>query len=65
MPPRSAQPRCGDVSAPVVVARVRRHRNKCAAPTPLKTLGTCLECHDGTPADPSDYTVPPTHTLAA
>ncbi|MFE6311685.1 RRQRL motif-containing zinc-binding protein [Streptomyces rochei] len=32
---------------------------------PLKTLGTCLECHDGTPADPSDYTVPPTHTLAA
>ncbi|MET7713727.1 RRQRL motif-containing zinc-binding protein [Streptomyces sp. NPDC005407] len=23
---------------------------------PLRTLGTCLECHDGTPADPSSYT---------
>ena len=35
---------------------------------PLKTLGTCLECHDGTPADPSTYiapTVPDTHRLAA
>ncbi|HEY9327048.1 MAG TPA: RRQRL motif-containing zinc-binding protein [Streptomyces sp.] len=33
---------------------------------PLKTLGSCLECHDGTPADPSSYTAPPaTHRLAA
>ncbi|MFJ6650563.1 RRQRL motif-containing zinc-binding protein [Streptomyces sp. NPDC091290] len=33
---------------------------------PLKTLGTCLECHDGTPADPTTY-VPATdtHPLAA
>ncbi|MFB7294097.1 RRQRL motif-containing zinc-binding protein [Actinacidiphila glaucinigra] len=22
---------------------------------PLKTLGSCLECHDGTPADPAHY----------
>ncbi|MFE4055562.1 RRQRL motif-containing zinc-binding protein [Streptomyces sp. NPDC059096] len=33
---------------------------------PLKTLGTCPECHDGTPADPSTYTLPPAkHLLAA
>ncbi|MCX5055081.1 RRQRL motif-containing zinc-binding protein [Streptomyces sp. NBC_00474] len=33
---------------------------------PLKTLGTCLECHDGTPADPSTYISPPAeHLLAA
>ncbi|MCR8945091.1 hypothetical protein NW249_23520 [Streptomyces sp. OUCMDZ-4982] len=33
---------------------------------PLKTLGSCLECHDGTPADPATYTAPPaTHRLAA
>ncbi|GHB68018.1 hypothetical protein GCM10010377_68670 [Streptomyces viridiviolaceus] len=32
---------------------------------PLKTLGSCLECHDGTPADPCDYTTSPDHTLAA
>ncbi|AXK34674.1 hypothetical protein DVA86_20495 [Streptomyces armeniacus] len=33
---------------------------------PLKSLGSCLECHDGTPADPSTYTTPPpTHRLAA
>ncbi|MFC7979816.1 RRQRL motif-containing zinc-binding protein [Streptomyces cinereoruber] len=25
---------------------------------PLRTLGTCLECHDGTPADPSTYITP-------
>ncbi|WP_327713760.1 hypothetical protein OG912_38380 (plasmid) [Streptomyces sp. NBC_00464] len=31
-----------------------------------KKLGCCLECHDGTPADPSSYTAPPaTHRLAA
>ncbi|MFJ2915037.1 RRQRL motif-containing zinc-binding protein [Streptomyces sp. NPDC087228] len=33
---------------------------------PLKTLGSCLECHDGTPADPASYTAPPApHLLAA
>jgi hypothetical protein len=31
---------------------------------PLRTLGTCLECHDGTPADPNTYTLP-RHQLAA
>ncbi|MGW0573010.1 RRQRL motif-containing zinc-binding protein [Streptomyces tauricus] len=34
---------------------------------PLRTLGSCLECHDGTPADPHSYTaLPPAgHELAA
>ena len=35
---------------------------------PLRTLGTCLECHDGTPADPTTYTASPAqavHRLAA
>ncbi|MFC9282793.1 RRQRL motif-containing zinc-binding protein [Streptomyces collinus] len=35
---------------------------------PLRTIGSCLECHDGTPADPASYTTPPapgTHPLAA
>ncbi|MFD4543567.1 RRQRL motif-containing zinc-binding protein [Streptomyces bauhiniae] len=33
---------------------------------PLKTLGSCLECYDGTPADPATYPVPPAkHLLAA
>ncbi|MFI8504521.1 RRQRL motif-containing zinc-binding protein [Streptomyces sp. NPDC085524] len=33
---------------------------------PLKTLGSCLECHDGTPADPASYLAPPPpHLLAA
>ncbi|MCZ4101014.1 RRQRL motif-containing zinc-binding protein [Streptomyces sp. H39-C1] len=33
---------------------------------PLKTLGSCLECFDGTPADPSAYSAPPAkHLLAA
>lgn len=34
---------------------------------PIKTLGSCLECYDGTPADPTSYTAPPTpdHRLAA
>ncbi|WP_192342401.1 RRQRL motif-containing zinc-binding protein [Streptomyces sp. VITNK9] len=33
---------------------------------PLRTLGSCLECRDGTPADPSTYIAPrPTHQLAA
>ncbi|MFF3312972.1 RRQRL motif-containing zinc-binding protein [Streptomyces sp. NPDC002952] len=33
---------------------------------PWRTLGCCLECHDGTPADPATYTLPPAkHRLAA
>ncbi|MFP8945215.1 RRQRL motif-containing zinc-binding protein [Streptomyces fenghuangensis] len=34
---------------------------------PLRTLGCCLECHDGTPADPGSYTPPADgdHRLAA
>jgi hypothetical protein len=33
---------------------------------PLKTLGSCLECYDGTPADPASYIAPPAkHLLAA
>ncbi|MGW9612650.1 RRQRL motif-containing zinc-binding protein [Streptomyces diastaticus] len=33
---------------------------------PLKTLGSCLECFDGTPADPASYTAPSVqHQLAA
>ncbi|MEU3341845.1 RRQRL motif-containing zinc-binding protein [Streptomyces sp. NPDC006668] len=33
---------------------------------PLKTLGMCLECYDGTPADPHSYiAAPATHHLAA
>jgi hypothetical protein len=33
---------------------------------PLKTLGSCLECFDGTPADPGSYTLPRAkHGLAA
>ncbi|WP_371571356.1 RRQRL motif-containing zinc-binding protein [Streptomyces canus] len=33
---------------------------------PLKTLGSCLECHDGTPAAPSSYiTTAAAHRLAA
>lgn len=33
---------------------------------PLKTLGSCLECFDGTPADPASYIAPPAkHLLAA
>lgn len=32
--------------------------SRCPAPVPLKTIGSCLECHDGTPADPNRYTFP-------
>jgi hypothetical protein len=33
---------------------------------PLKTLGSCLECFDGAPAEPAGYTLPRTgHHLAA
>ncbi|WP_432164150.1 RRQRL motif-containing zinc-binding protein [Streptomyces tendae] len=40
----------------------RRRYHHCL---PLRTLGSCLECHDGTPADPTTYTLPPGHTLTA
>ncbi|MFD4032628.1 RRQRL motif-containing zinc-binding protein [Streptomyces sp. NPDC058637] len=33
---------------------------------PLKTLGSCVECYDGTPAGPASYLAPPAkHLLAA
>ncbi|MDQ1033629.1 hypothetical protein QFZ75_000045 [Streptomyces sp. V3I8] len=34
---------------------------------PLRTLGSCLECAEGIPADPATYTLPasPAHYLAA
>ncbi|MGW0607795.1 RRQRL motif-containing zinc-binding protein [Streptomyces sp. NPDC002640] len=32
---------------------------------PLKTLGSCLECFDGTPADPASYITPPAEQLLA
>ncbi|MGW2331663.1 RRQRL motif-containing zinc-binding protein [Streptomyces sp. NPDC001700] len=32
---------------------------------PLKTLGSCLECYDGTPAAPGSYQPPPGGQLAA
>jgi hypothetical protein len=55
--------------------RAMAARQTCPRPTcgrrytyclPLRTLGCCLECHDGTPADRTTYTLPPaTHQLAA
>ncbi|MCX5338476.1 hypothetical protein OG315_00005, partial [Streptomyces atratus] len=57
--------------------RAMAARQTCPVPTcrrrytfclPLKTLGSCLECHDGTPADPRTYhapTAPVIHRLAA
>ena len=32
---------------------------------PLKRLGSCLECHDGTPADPATYTTAQAQRLLA
>ncbi|MFG2220457.1 RRQRL motif-containing zinc-binding protein [Streptomyces sp. NPDC048685] len=32
---------------------------------PLKSLGSCLECHDGTPAAAGSYMIPAGHDLAA
>lgn len=32
---------------------------------PLRSIGSCLECHDGTPADPTTYIPPAQHRLAA
>ncbi|MFD6133316.1 hypothetical protein ACFWC2_30070 [Streptomyces diastaticus] len=49
-----------------MAAGIRQLRNKCSAPVPLKTLGSCLECFDGTPADPASYIAPSAkHLLAA
>ncbi|MFK0223258.1 RRQRL motif-containing zinc-binding protein [Streptomyces vinaceus] len=55
--------------------RAMAARQTCPVPTcgrryvfclPLKTLGSCLECAEGTPADPSSYFAPPAnHRLAA
>ncbi|WP_331735633.1 hypothetical protein OG379_41305 (plasmid) [Streptomyces sp. NBC_01166] len=57
--------------------RAMAARETCPVPTcrrryryclPLRTLGCCLECWDGTPADPADYTAPAplaSHRLAA
>ncbi|MET9568475.1 RRQRL motif-containing zinc-binding protein [Streptomyces virginiae] len=55
--------------------RAMAARQTCPVPTcgrryvfclPLKTLGSCLECAEGTPADPSSYFAPPSgHPLAA
>ncbi|MFE2672024.1 RRQRL motif-containing zinc-binding protein [Streptomyces mirabilis] len=43
--------------------KCRRRYHHCL---PLRTLGSCLECHDGTPADPATYIAPaPGHGLAA
>ncbi|MFF0509136.1 hypothetical protein ACFYUH_36900, partial [Streptomyces fimicarius] len=44
---------------------IRHLRNKCGPPVPLRTIGSCLECHDGTPADPTTYIAPAEHRLAA
>ncbi|WP_327270793.1 hypothetical protein OG233_30810 (plasmid) [Streptomyces sp. NBC_01218] len=30
---------------------------------PLRTIGSCLECHDGTPADPHSYIAPAPPTV--
>lgn len=41
-------------------------RRRYAFCLPLKKFGSCLECFDGTPADPSNYIAPPAkHLLAA
>ncbi len=42
--------------------KCRRRYFRCL---PLKTLGMCLECHDGTPADPADYVSAATQWLTA
>lgn len=55
--------------------RAMAARQTCPVPTcrrryvyalPLRTLGCCLECWDGTPADPANYTLQvASHHLAA
>ncbi|WP_326581883.1 RRQRL motif-containing zinc-binding protein [Actinacidiphila glaucinigra] len=54
------------------LARAMRARRECPVCErvyifclPLKTLGSCLECYDGTPADPAHYTAPGETVLAA
>ncbi|MEU0119903.1 RRQRL motif-containing zinc-binding protein [Streptomyces bobili] len=42
-----------------------RCRRRYFACLPLRTLGSCLECHDGTPAEPSSYIAPPAKQLVA
>lgn len=49
----------------VALDRAMEARQRCPQCTrryfhclPLKKFGTCLECHDGTPADPNSYTTP-------
>lgn len=57
----------------IALDRAMEARQRCPACSrryfhclPLKTVGSCLECFDGTPADPSSYTLPRTgHHLAA
>ena len=47
-----------------VTTGIQQPQNKCSAPVSTK-LGICLECHDGTPADPTTYVTLPDHALAA
>lgn len=42
--------------------KCRRRYHRCL---PLRTLGSCLECYDGTPADPRDYTTASTEWISA
>ncbi|GGX58473.1 RRQRL motif-containing zinc-binding protein [Streptomyces chartreusis] len=42
--------------------KCRRRYHRCL---PLRKLGSCLECFDGTPADPRDYTAATTEWLPA
>ena len=49
----------------VALDRAMEARQRCPKCTrryfhciPLKTYGMCLECYDGTPADPNSYTLP-------
>ncbi|MEU2271966.1 RRQRL motif-containing zinc-binding protein [Streptomyces olindensis] len=62
--PTLAQERALDqaMAARQTCPRCRRRYYFCL---PLRTLGCCLECHDGTPADPTSYVAPPGHALAA
>ncbi|WP_246213067.1 RRQRL motif-containing zinc-binding protein [Streptomyces abyssomicinicus] len=45
------------MAARTTCPRCRRRYYHCL---PLRTLGSCLECHDGTPADPTTYLTPAT-----
>ncbi|MCX4231754.1 RRQRL motif-containing zinc-binding protein [Streptomyces ortus] len=52
------------MAARTTCPRCRRRYVYCL---PLRTLGSCLECAEGIPADPATYTLPagPAHHLAA